>query len=169
MPSLISLQGERRGRPPARRLLGRVSRSAPSRPILLLLPSLSLMAFVTAGKSRHEGCDRCSLQRDFKCPRARGCSCNPRFPAHDPQMTREGDGCIVSFDLSVQIEKVLAFPQSETLPSKTNILPHQESNFLSKQFSLNISKQPRVSIDLNCYKREKNEALSLQRSCLPTN
>ena len=100
----------------------------------------------------------------------------PRLPAHPPfirgnrqQRMREGDGCIAQFDLSVEIEKVLALQQSETFALKTNILPHQESNFLSKQFSLNISKQPRVSIDLNCYKREKNEALSLQRSCLPTN
>lgn len=104
-------------------------------------------------------------------PRARAATSAPRLPRTPPLIGGLGSkGCTRAMaalcGLTFQ-SKVLPFQQSETL--KTNILPHQESNFLSKQFSLNISKQPRVSIDLNCYKREKNEALSLQRSCLPTN
>lgn len=148
------------------------------------VPSVPGWYLSQQGKSQREGSDRHPSQRDFDgCHRASGSgpespscnlssavACTPSvYPGHQQQRMRQGDGCIVQFDLPVKIEKVSAFQQSETFLLKTNILPHQESNFLSKQFSLNISKQPRVSIDLNCYKREKNEALSLQRSCLPTN
>lgn len=101
-------------------------------------------------------------------PRARAATSAPRLPRTPPLIGSKGCTRATAALCGLTFQyKVLPFQQSETL--KTNILPHQESNFLSKQFSLNISKQPRVSIDLNCYKREKNEALSLQRSCLPTN
>lgn len=58
---------------------------------------------------------------------------SPWLPALLPFIgTKDAQGRRLRFDLSVKIGKVLASQQNETFLLKTNILPHQESNFLSK-------------------------------------